>query len=144
MTIQSTIELVKEEGLALSKAVGPMLPDYLRYIAFLLPVWLTGSFGFSFVWVLLGFGAYVARQRDRQRHQRQDAMHSKAALCDVKSLVECIPDPPSWLYFPKRERVEWLNKIIKQMWPFIDDYVQAFVNDAATQKLIQDTTKAYR
>ena len=144
MDIQTTMDLVKEECLALAKAVGPMLPTYLRYLAFLLPVWLTGCFGFSFLWVLLGFCAFMMRQRDRLRHRRQDALHSTAALCDVKSLVDCIPDPPSWLYFPKRERVEWLNKIIKQIWPFIDDYVQAFIEDEATQRMIQDTTTAYR
>ena len=143
MALQSAIEAIKVELLDLSKVVGPLLPEFGRWMAFLIPVWLTGHFGFSFIWVLLGFAAYVLRRRDRRLHQHQDEMHRKAALCDVKTLVDVVPNPPSWIYFPKRERVDWLNKIIQQIWPYIDDYVQAFINDEITKKTVQETIKAY-
>merc|ERR1739838_566029 len=105
--------------------------------------WLAGNFGFSFLWVLLGFAVYVARQRDQLRKKRHETLHLKAALCDAKALVDVLADPPSWLYFPKRQRVDWLNKTIKQLWPYVDDYVQALLQDSGTQKAIQDTIKLY-
>ena len=106
-----------------------MLPDYARWLFILIPAWLTGRFGFSFLWVMIGFAAFIVRKRDRLRHRRQDEMRSKAATCDVKSIVDVMRDPPSWIYFPKRERVDWLNKIVKQAWPFIDDYVAKYIKD---------------
>lgn len=30
---------------------------------------------------------------------------------------------PSWVYFPDRERAEWINKVIKQMWPNLRVYI---------------------
>ncbi|XP_071513236.1 extended synaptotagmin-2-B isoform X2 [Panulirus ornatus] len=31
---------------------------------------------------------------------------------------------PAWVTFPDMERVEWLNKIIRQLWPYAGHYVQ--------------------
>jgi Ca2+-dependent lipid-binding protein len=31
---------------------------------------------------------------------------------------------PSWVNFPDKERVEWLNKIIKQLWPYLSIYLK--------------------
>ena len=33
-------------------------------------------------------------------------------------------DLPSWVYFPDKERAEWLNNIMKQLWPYVNEYVR--------------------
>ncbi|CAF4336251.1 unnamed protein product, partial [Rotaria magnacalcarata] len=30
---------------------------------------------------------------------------------------------PSWVFFPDVERSEWLNRIIKQVWPYANQYL---------------------
>lgn len=34
-----------------------------------------------------------------------------------------VDEVPSWVYFPDRERSEWLNKILKQLWPNLRVYL---------------------
>ncbi|VDQ00053.1 unnamed protein product [Trichobilharzia regenti] len=38
-----------------------------------------------------------------------------------------VRDLPSWVYFPDVERAEWLNKVIKRMWPAISEYARDIV-----------------
>ena len=35
-----------------------------------------------------------------------------------------VDELPSWVYFPDKERAEWLNNIIKQLWPNVNTYVR--------------------
>ena len=32
-------------------------------------------------------------------------------------------DLPSWVFFPDKERAEWVNNIMKQLWPYVNEYV---------------------
>ena len=31
-------------------------------------------------------------------------------------------DLPSWVFFPDKERAEWVNNIMKQLWPYVNEY----------------------
>jgi hypothetical protein len=35
-----------------------------------------------------------------------------------------VDELPTWVYFPDKERAEWLNNIIKQLWPNVNTYVR--------------------
>ena len=30
-------------------------------------------------------------------------------------------DLPSWVFFPDKERAEWVNNIMKQLWPYVNE-----------------------
>ena len=32
-------------------------------------------------------------------------------------------DLPSWVFFPDKERAEWVNNIMKQLWPYVNEFV---------------------
>ena len=34
-----------------------------------------------------------------------------------------VDEVPSWVYFPDRERSEWVNKMLKQLWPNLRVYI---------------------
>ncbi|PAV87276.1 hypothetical protein WR25_01388 isoform B [Diploscapter pachys] len=36
---------------------------------------------------------------------------------------------PAWVQFPDTERVEWINKVIAQLWPYISEYGRTFMTD---------------
>ncbi|CDQ56014.1 unnamed protein product [Oncorhynchus mykiss] len=38
-------------------------------------------------------------------------------------------DLPSWVNFPDVERVEWLNKTVRQMWPYICQFVEKLLRE---------------
>ncbi|KAL3536268.1 hypothetical protein ACH5RR_004729 [Cinchona calisaya] len=42
---------------------------------------------------------------------------------DVCSLVDLMPELPLWVLKPDYERVDWLNKFIQHMWPYLDKVV---------------------
>ncbi|XP_063931939.1 extended synaptotagmin-2-like isoform X2 [Zophobas morio] len=49
----------------------------------------------------------------------------KAAACSYtkQDLIRRIDEIPSWVKFPDRERAEWLNQVIEQVWPTVNTYV---------------------
>ena len=36
-------------------------------------------------------------------------------------------DLPSWVFFPDKERAEWINSIMKQLWPYVNEYVRTML-----------------
>uniref|UniRef100_A0AC34F5D6 Extended synaptotagmin-2 n=1 Tax=Panagrolaimus sp. ES5 TaxID=591445 RepID=A0AC34F5D6_9BILA len=36
-------------------------------------------------------------------------------------------DLPAWVQFPDTERIEWVNKVIHQLWPYIGEYAKKFM-----------------
>uniref|UniRef100_A0A1I7TLX6 SMP-LTD domain-containing protein n=1 Tax=Caenorhabditis tropicalis TaxID=1561998 RepID=A0A1I7TLX6_9PELO len=40
-----------------------------------------------------------------------------------------LQDLPAWVQFPDTERVEWMNKVIHQLWPYVGEYTKTFMND---------------
>ncbi|EFJ29282.1 plant synaptotagmin [Selaginella moellendorffii] len=53
---------------------------------------------------------------------------------DTKSLQELLPEIPLWVKNPDYDRVDWLNKFLADLWPFLDK---------AICKIIRDTAKPY-
>ena len=45
-------------------------------------------------------------------------------------------DLPNWVLFPDQERVEFLNKCLKQMWPFLNLYIQKFIKEVLLPDII--------
>lgn len=48
---------------------------------------------------------------------------------ELRTALANVDDMPDWIYFPDVERVEWLNRIIKRLWPHIGRFVEATVRD---------------
>ncbi|KAG5886718.1 hypothetical protein JTB14_030784 [Gonioctena quinquepunctata] len=48
---------------------------------------------------------------------------SNASSMTKKDVLKVVDELPSWVTFPDRERAEWLNEIIFQLWPSISSYL---------------------
>nr|CAI5836272.1 unnamed protein product [Callosobruchus analis] len=48
---------------------------------------------------------------------------SKASTMSRHDVLKLVPELPSWVLFPDRERAEWLNEIIAQLWPSISSHL---------------------
>uniref|UniRef100_UPI00398E3788 extended synaptotagmin-3-like n=1 Tax=Pristiophorus japonicus TaxID=55135 RepID=UPI00398E3788 len=123
-----------EVGESSASPLVPGLMDLLTHFAkafiYLFPVYLTGYFGLSLTWILFGLLVWIWWKRNRgwKFARLQAAFH---LLENEKFVInkEIKQDLPAWVHFPDIERVEWLNKIVKQAWPYFGMYLEKLFKD---------------
>uniref|UniRef100_A0A6N2M143 C2 domain-containing protein n=1 Tax=Salix viminalis TaxID=40686 RepID=A0A6N2M143_SALVM len=62
---------------------------------------------------------------------------------DTDALLEILPDIPLWVKCPDYERVDWLNKFLSDMWPYLDQAVCAMIR-SATQSMLAEYIGKYK
>ncbi|XP_047484093.1 LOW QUALITY PROTEIN: extended synaptotagmin-1-like [Penaeus chinensis] len=90
-------------------------------------VYMFGYYNVSFGWLMAPLFFLVLRdKRAKEKKIKFDIIRS-IANADEKDIIQEIQrfsNLPSWVTFPDMERVEWLNKIIRQLWPYAGQYVK--------------------
>nr|XP_046251693.1 extended synaptotagmin-1 [Scatophagus argus] len=105
-----------------------VLWSFGKCLGALLPVYLAGYYGFSISVVLFGLMIYMGWKHSRL----EKVMRLKSAMYllenerkfTTESVFRAKRDLPPWVNFPDVEKVEWLNKIIQQAWPFVGQYLE--------------------
>ncbi|KAL4635296.1 extended synaptotagmin-2-like, partial [Arapaima gigas] len=104
---------------------------FARTFALIFPVYAIGWMGFSFSWILIGAAALFwwrkTRREKTSRLSRALAFLEHEETPARQRLVTA--ELPSWVHFPDVERVEWLNKTVKQMWPYICQFVDKLFHE---------------
>ncbi|KAL1497143.1 hypothetical protein ABEB36_008149 [Hypothenemus hampei] len=98
----------------------------------------------SFAWLICPLALLVIRDqwKESRSHRRQAA--KTAALSSEKEVVLArLNDLPAWVFFPDIERAEWLNRIIKQLWPTVNIYVKQIVRDTI-QPILKTSLEKYK
>ncbi|XP_057713098.1 extended synaptotagmin-2 [Corythoichthys intestinalis] len=112
--------------------VGEMWVKFGKMFAAILPIYILGYLEFSFSWVLIGLAALFYWRR---AHGAKDYRINRALAflehqdTPVKKILPTT-ELPSWVHYPDVERVGWLNKTVKQMWPFICQFVDKLFRDS--------------
>ncbi|KAI9524254.1 Extended synaptotagmin-2 [Dissostichus eleginoides] len=119
--------------------VTQMWITFVKTFAIIFPIYVLGYFEFSFSWVLIGLAMLFYW---RKNHGTKDYRINRALAYldhEDKVLKQSVPtsDLPPWVHYPDVERVEWLNKTVKQMWPFISQFV-----DKLFRETIEPAVKA--
>ncbi|XP_037644469.1 extended synaptotagmin-2-like isoform X2 [Sebastes umbrosus] len=117
-------ELAEEPQSSLTD-ISQMWIKFGKTFAIIFPIYVLGYFEFSFSWVLIGLAMLFYWRRN---HGNKDYRINRAlAFLDHEEKVvkQTLPtsELPPWVHYPDVERVEWLNKTVKQMWPFICQFV---------------------
>ncbi|XP_045472694.1 extended synaptotagmin-2-like isoform X1 [Harmonia axyridis] len=60
---------------------------------------------------------------------------TKAISSTKEQLLEKMQELPSWVLFPDRERAEWVNDIVLQLWPNINCFLIKFVRSKLESKI---------
>ncbi|KAM4697944.1 extended synaptotagmin-3 [Rhinophrynus dorsalis] len=98
----------------------------LRALLCLFPVYVCGRLRLSLSWLLLGLLLWIFWQRNKSsklarmrafRDLLEDEYLSVTRGLNLQQL-------PAWVNFPDVERVEWVNKVIGQMWPYFGMYME--------------------
>ncbi|XP_008289306.1 extended synaptotagmin-2-A-like isoform X1 [Stegastes partitus] len=105
--------------------VTQMWIKFAKTFAIIFPIYVLGYFEFSFSWVLIGLAMLFYW---RKNHGTKDYRINRALAFlehEEKAVRQSVPttELPPWVHYPDVERVEWLNKTVKQMWPFICQFV---------------------
>uniref|UniRef100_A0A183BMV6 C2 domain-containing protein n=1 Tax=Globodera pallida TaxID=36090 RepID=A0A183BMV6_GLOPA len=111
-------------------------PNYLFPVlissALMCACWAVGHFAWSFLWIVLFTVLYVLKTHTwirREQHRtsmRSMIMREREMVMAQYSRVD---DLPAWVRFPDIERIEWVNKIIQQIWPHIGEYTKVFLKE---------------
>ncbi|MEQ2264199.1 hypothetical protein XENORESO_012234 [Xenotaenia resolanae] len=118
-------ELGEEEQQSSLTEVTQMWIKFAKTFAIIFPIYVLGYFEFSFSWILIGLAVLFYWRRN---HGSKDYRinHALAFLDHQDKVVRqslATTELPPWVHYPDVERVEWLNKTVKQMWPFICQFV---------------------
>ncbi|KAL5569341.1 hypothetical protein UlMin_025916 [Ulmus minor] len=50
---------------------------------------------------------------------------------DTSALLDLIPEIPLWVKNPNYDRVDWLTKVISEMWPYLDKAISGIIKSTA-------------
>ncbi|XP_022597433.1 extended synaptotagmin-1-like [Seriola dumerili] len=111
-----------------SERAVSVLWSFGKCLGALVPVYLAGYYGFSISVVLFGLMIYMGWKHSRL----EKVMRLKSAMYLLENEREFTTekvfrtkrDLPPWVNFPDVEKVEWLNKILQQAWPFVGQYLE--------------------
>eukprot|EP00070_Physeter_catodon_P038292 XP_028345186.1 extended synaptotagmin-3 isoform X4 [Physeter catodon] len=102
-----------------------LLPELYTFAAlvlfYLAPVYLVGYLGISFTWLLLGALGWMWWRRNRRGKLGRLAAAFEFLNNERQFISRELRGQhlPAWIHFPDVERVEWANKIISQIWPYL-------------------------
>ncbi|XP_030015592.1 extended synaptotagmin-2-A isoform X2 [Sphaeramia orbicularis] len=118
-------EDLNEEPQSSLADVTEMWIRFVKTFAIIFPIYILGYFEFSFSWVLIGLAMLFYWRKNygnkNFRINRALALLEQEDKVVKQSIPTC--QLPPWVHYPDVERVEWLNKTVKQMWPFICQFI---------------------
>ncbi|CAH0557885.1 unnamed protein product [Brassicogethes aeneus] len=107
-------------------------------------VYFAGYMQWSVGWFMCPIVLLVIRDQWKKSSDRRRATAKSAALSNEEDVVLArLNDLPAWVFFPDIERAEWLNRIIKQVWPNVNHYVREIVRDSI-QPILRTNLEKYK
>ncbi|XP_072389064.1 extended synaptotagmin-2 isoform X2 [Diabrotica undecimpunctata] len=107
-------------------------------------VYLAGYMQWSVAWFIGPVVLLVIRDQWKKTSDRKRAIAKATALCSEQEVVLArLDDLPAWVFFPDIERAEWINRIIKQVWPNVNQYVRELVRDVI-QPALRESLEKYK
>ncbi|XP_076837231.1 extended synaptotagmin-2-B isoform X2 [Brachyhypopomus gauderio] len=104
---------------------------FAKTFLLVLPIYVLGYFEFSFSWILVGLAVLFWLKRNQGTRFQQVNRALAFFQHEEREIYQSLPtsELPPWVHFPDVERVEWLNKTVLQMWPYICQFVDKLFRD---------------
>ncbi|XP_041102826.1 extended synaptotagmin-2-like isoform X2 [Polyodon spathula] len=124
-------DLLEEEPKSRGLDITGVLLQFVKIFVIIFPVYVLGYFGLSFSWVLIGLVVFFWWRRNRGN--KNSRLYRALAFLEHEENSVCqsvhSTDLPPWVHFPDVERVEWLNKTVKHMWPYICQFINKLFHE---------------
>ncbi|KAI3731001.1 hypothetical protein L1987_62184 [Smallanthus sonchifolius] len=99
---------------------------------------LLGTVGLAIGFALgICLGFYFFIYSDPKFDEFKDPEVKPISELDLTSLQDLIPEIPLWLKNPDYDRVDWLNKFLLNMWPYLDKAICAAIRQT-TEPIVAD------
>lgn len=101
----------------------------LPQIILITSVYFFGRFNFSFGWILPVLISTIFDESRRNREVDRAIRMRTAAMDQQQVIMTSFEDVPAWVMFPDVERAEWVNKIVRHLWPDLKDLLEQVLKD---------------
>nr|CAD7443450.1 unnamed protein product [Timema bartmani] len=142
----------KEDDIAtqvVPKKIGGMnilsvLYSFAKKFGTVAAVYLLGYYDLSVAWIIGPVILSVIRDEFKKENELRRNIAKAAAMSNEKEVILArIDDLPSWVFFPDVERVEWLNRILRQVWPNLNHWAKGLLKDTI-EPSVRDALVAYK
>uniref|UniRef100_H3BXT3 Extended synaptotagmin-like protein 3 n=1 Tax=Tetraodon nigroviridis TaxID=99883 RepID=H3BXT3_TETNG len=117
---------------AVNRLLMELLVYFGRAVFVLYPVYLSGYLGFSVTGVLLCMVMVTWWKKNRQGKDTRIGTaiefvdnESQVVHTELRSALQMA----SWVQFSEVEKVDWVNKVLGQAWPFFGMYMEKFLKE---------------
>uniref|UniRef100_A0A1Q3FZ30 Protein kinase c conserved region 2 n=1 Tax=Culex tarsalis TaxID=7177 RepID=A0A1Q3FZ30_CULTA len=94
--------------------------------------------GWSVAWLITPVILSVARDQWRTKNETRRNVAKASALANDKDVILArLGDLPAWVFFPDVERCEWLNRILKQVWPNANFFAKNLIKESIEPNIQQ-------
>ncbi|KAI3382297.1 hypothetical protein SNEBB_011391 [Seison nebaliae] len=119
-----------------------LLKDFGRNFSSHIFIWSVGFFEYSSVWIIVYSAMVIWRREYQKKRARRRQLAINIGEDENETILARIDELPAWVFFPDVERAEWLNEMIKQMWPFIVVYGKKVILETVQPILQSNTAKS--
>ncbi|XP_004082055.1 extended synaptotagmin-3 [Oryzias latipes] len=131
---------------AVNRVLMELLISVGKTLVVVYPVYLTGYLGLSISWVLLCMLMVTWWRKNRvQKFSRIgsaiDFVDNEKQVIDTE--LSGSLQMASWVHFDDVEKVQWLNKVLEQAWPFFGMYMEKLLKESI-QPTIRLTNSALK
>lgn len=92
-------------------------------------VYILGRLDYSVLWIVPLFFTSIQDHIRQNRAVKKAATHAALRMDEQDAIYSRLDEIPAWVLFPDYERCEWINKIISQLWPRINNIVLKTLKD---------------
>jgi len=109
---------------SLKVGIGSLATRFAKKAATWAGIYLWGYFALSPGWLLAPLFLSVLRYQWKKEKDFQISSAQATARASEKEIILArVQDLPAWVFFPDFERVEWVNRVIDQLWPSIGHFI---------------------
>ncbi|XP_044078065.1 extended synaptotagmin-1 [Siniperca chuatsi] len=110
----------------------------------LLPVYLAGYYRVSTSLLVFGMMVYTGWKHAREAKEARlksaiQFLNNEEEYTSMK-VSKIKRDLPAWVNFPDVEKVEWLNKVLQQVWPFVGQYLEKLLVETIAPSIRASST----
>ncbi|XP_062559406.1 extended synaptotagmin-2 isoform X2 [Armigeres subalbatus] len=118
--------------------VGSLLYSFAKKVVTVGIIYFVGYMGWSVAWLITPVLLSVAREQWRSKNEtRRNVAKASALASDKEVILARLGDLPAWVFFPDIERCEWLNKILKQVWPNANFFAKNLIKESIEPNIQQ-------
>ena len=131
------------DTISVMKDYNPILFKWMEWSLF----FLIGYFGWSYAWLVCLLLAYQTYKQSKEASEAATKLSAQCSSDPEKDVLQSrlgLDSFPSWVVFPDFDRVEWINVVLKKVWPHIGPASKLIAKRIVEPRINRLLTSAYK